>query len=1044
MSDIKFDIEVTGIRELKQAADNFQRLGKVSSQLSAQYKPLGAQTTRLVKEQRRLSSVHKSLNKAIKDGVISAKDATRAMQEEIRVSKERILTDKTLIDQAKKRKRAEEETRKETERLTKAYAPARVAADLYKKKVQEIDQAQRRGIISQKEAQQSLSLLTKEYYDFTQGAATGGNQFAKFNVETYKANQRLKRFTSTGLQQAGYQIGDFAVQVQSGTNVAVAFGQQMSQLLGIFGAGGALAGAGVAIGTAFIAPLLDAQREVENLADDMQALFDKLEANKTTAAGLIEGGFAGPLERARQTAIEVLEVFDEIDRRQAKQAFAAGTKGVVEYLDEELQALRIKASGGIAIGGRVAFEGTTTRGREEDPTRRKAAAQLQGDIVRLQILIAEASRLPVDKLAEETVNLFNSLKDNPAASGELLKRYKELLQQSNLFEINARNIAKAQSEEAKQAANRAKSDAEALANAKRLEAERAALREMSRKVSEGVIDLARAELAVMEGINGEQGEANRLAAIAAQERLAGLGMQEAAAKNLSQFLQEKAAKEKKDFDERVKKELDLFEENRRYEERQDALRKRILERQKRINTQAQANLVIEQAKASLLAAQERFGKNSEQARQKELNLAEETVIARETLKGTDETIIRGLVEAAKLQLDIKYSMEDQAAAARELDAALKSASQALNALSGVGDNIEKALVKAKAEVKALKNGIDAANASTIAGFELDLKRKFEEAKEAATGPDGVIAATKEYKESLAELEQLETTLAEKDRLENDAKNSKKVLSNVQATIDKYYEELRLRTILYEQGERVARQEEILAELKRVNKEADIKLSEEEIIAIAKKIEARENELDTLEKIRDRQKEIADDIAGSMGDAFLSIVDGTKSVKDAFRDMARDIIRRLYEILVVEQMVQSIAGSISGGMSLFSGPAPGSSASMLANGGVLSKGSLVPFANGGIVGGPMYFPMSGGRTGLMGEAGPEAIMPLKRGKNGKLGVESNGQGDNIVVNQTFSFAANGDESVKKIIAQQAPKIAQMTQQQIMDSRRRGGQMKAVFG
>ena len=201
----------------------------------------------------------------------------------------------------------------------------------------------------------------------------------------------------------------------------------------------------------------------------------------------------------------------------------------------------------------------------------------------------------------------------------------------------------------------------------------------------------------------------------------------------------------------------------------------------------------------------------------------------------------------------------------------------------------------------------------------------------------------------------------------------------------------------------------------------------------------EDRIQKLEDARQKQKEVADDIAGSMGDAFMSIVDGTKSVKDAFRDMARYIIGRLYEILVVEQMVQSISGAIRGAMI---GPVQGP---MLpsANGNVFSNGSVVPDANGGIVGSPVYFPMAGGRTGLMGEAGPEAIMPLKRGKNGKLGVQAEGGGE-VTIHQNFNFSANGDESVKKIIAQQAPKIAQMTQQQIMDSRRRGGQMKAVFG
>jgi phage-related minor tail protein len=48
------------------------------------------------------------------------------------------------------------------------------------------------------------------------------------------------------------------------------------------------------------------------------------------------------------------------------------------------------------------------------------------------------------------------------------------------------------------------------------------------------------------------------------------------------------------------------------------------------------------------------------------------------------------------------------------------------------------------------------------------------------------------------------------------------------------------------------------------------------------------------------------------------------------------------------------------------------------------GKVMPFADGGIVNSPVLFPM-GGATGLMGEAGPEAIMPLARGPDGKLGV-----------------------------------------------------------
>ena len=127
MSDVKFDIEVTGIKELKEAAANFDRLGKVSAKLSAQYKPLGAQTTRLVQEQKRLEAVNKSLTKAVEKELITQKQKERAYAEEVRVSKERILTDKKLIDSAKKSAKEADKLKKTNERLTRTYAPLRAA-----------------------------------------------------------------------------------------------------------------------------------------------------------------------------------------------------------------------------------------------------------------------------------------------------------------------------------------------------------------------------------------------------------------------------------------------------------------------------------------------------------------------------------------------------------------------------------------------------------------------------------------------------------------------------------------------------------------------------------------------------------------------------------------------------------------------------------------------------------------------------------------------------------------------------------------------------
>jgi phage-related minor tail protein len=58
----------------------------------------------------------------------------------------------------------------------------------------------------------------------------------------------------------------------------------------------------------------------------------------------------------------------------------------------------------------------------------------------------------------------------------------------------------------------------------------------------------------------------------------------------------------------------------------------------------------------------------------------------------------------------------------------------------------------------------------------------------------------------------------------------------------------------------------------------------------------------------------------------------------------------------------------------------------------------PFAAGGVIGTPTYFPMSDGGLGLAGEAGPEAIVPLARGPDGRLGIAAQGAAGQTVIVQ----------------------------------------------
>jgi lambda family phage tail tape measure protein len=79
----------------------------------------------------------------------------------------------------------------------------------------------------------------------------------------------------------------------------------------------------------------------------------------------------------------------------------------------------------------------------------------------------------------------------------------------------------------------------------------------------------------------------------------------------------------------------------------------------------------------------------------------------------------------------------------------------------------------------------------------------------------------------------------------------------------------------------------------------------------------------------------------------------------------------------------------------------------------AKGGVVPFASGGVVSSPTYFPM-GGQIGLMGEAGSEAILPLRRGADGSLGVAAGGA--SAPVNVVFNVSAQDAASFRKSEAQ----------------------------
>ena len=172
--------------------------------------------------------------------------------------------------------------------------------------------------------------------------------------------------------------------------------------------------------------------------------------------------------------------------------------------------------------------------------------------------------------------------------------------------------------------------------------------------------------------------------------------------------------------------------------------------------------------------------------------------------------------------------------------------------------------------------------------------------------------------------------------------------------------------------------------------------------------------------KDRQT-ILKSIEGSLESGFMSMVDGTKSVKSAFRSMAAEIIKELYRVLVVQRMV----GAISGGIGMFSGPSTG------------SLGLPFGLATGGS--------MMSNQPYLVGEHGPELVIPRHSGTvvNANQTAGAMGGGGGFTQNLSINVSGSDSAMVRTEIAKMIPQITNATKAAVIDAKQRGGQMSAAF-
>lgn len=192
--------------------------------------------------------------------------------------------------------------------------------------------------------------------------------------------------------------------------------------------------------------------------------------------------------------------------------------------------------------------------------------------------------------------------------------------------------------------------------------------------------------------------------------------------------------------------------------------------------------------------------------------------------------------------------------------------------------------------------------------------------------------------------------------------------------------------------------------------------------------ALQSYLDAATNTAQQSQKLFGDMFKGMEDALVNFA---KTGKLNFTALANSIIDDLIRI-ATQKAIAGMLGGQGGWASSLLGPKQ-------AMGGAWING-VQAFAQGGVVNSPTLFPHAGG-MGLMGEAGPEAIMPLKRGADGRLGVAASGarQGG-AVIQINVQVDAQGQASVTggtSGLADLGKRIGDVSRQVLLDEMRPGG-------
>jgi hypothetical protein len=942
-----------------------------------------------------------------------------------------------LKEEAAERDRVAQATKREADQLEylkMKYDGSYAAAKLFKSVQDEINLAMSKGVGNAGQLKSELDRLQAEYAAFGAGTTDVKNRFVQQAAAVEQSRQGVNKWGLL-VQQSGYQAGDFLVQIQSGTNAFVAFGQQATQLVGIlpmFAAElgiSALALGGITLGLSIAIPLItaigagfmrtskdtkEAKTALDELDSSLKGIDSTLRDWENTKAAVAAGITVEELVGQRgigQAKADQIAALKELDAAWAASSTRPDVGGEPasftlfgKSTDQKITEAQTKAEEATKRLSELQKMLAEQQKRSYDEENTALQANFHMRVVAAKFGSDSAQAMQLD--LEQRIDSYNRGIDKQILSNSYSAEEGRILKETNA-EFEKKLFARDE-------LSRKEGEAYGLiadANKKAMydETQNLAFKEQENKIQETLLKYGKDSVQVYEQ------------------------KAELASMQVKAALEEKFAKDGISVSERV------IIENAREAAKQHEINAGLIARQADLSMKsAKDQLAFANQEAVIQSTVLKFGKDSIEADKErgalaalKVKTALEEKFAAHGISEAEQEIIDKSMEAAIQHETNAGLIARQADNAQALAQGLREAATAMNALQGFSEGLDKQLVEAIARVNALKTGTDAAVAGKVSGLKFDLDQKAKDAIAAGADPALVNAAKSQAEKTISALE---AKLAEESKIKVDTKTDNKSAKDAEKDpLIKLQKQIALQEELNGKTEAEKRVRQALGESFATYSPIVIKGLEEQI---QKQIE--------LEDRLKEQQGLYDTIQSSMEDAFMSMVDGTKSAKDAFKSMAAAIIKELYNVLVVQRMVGSFNTSTGQGSGIMGAIFKGI-------GGAFGGGSLSSGPNSGYVAGmagrATGGPISAGVPYMVGERGPEMIIPKSSGMvltNGQtkaaLGGSSN---ESYVVHNNISVTGSDSMMVRQEIAKMIPQISSATKAAMIDAKRRGGQMGNAF-